>query len=59
LKSHQIEASSGEWHAFAFKSGGACHRLARNRSEYTHSYSDCFASFASFNSFSVDSFDFE
>jgi hypothetical protein len=39
--------------------GGACHRLARNRSEYAHSYSDYFARFDSFNSFSVDSFDFE
>src|SRR6266404_1931054 len=39
--------------------GGACRRPARNRNEYTHSYSDCFASFDSFNSFSIDSFDFE
>jgi len=39
--------------------GGACHRLASNRSEYADSYSDCFASFNSFNSFSIDSFDFE
>jgi hypothetical protein len=36
----------------------ALHRLARNRSEYTHSYSHRFASFDSFNSFSVDTFDY-
>ena len=45
--------------AFCRQFGGACHRLARNRSEYAHSYSDYFARFDSFNSFSVDSFDFE
>jgi hypothetical protein len=58
LKSYQIEAGSGEWYVFAVNLALLAIVL-RNHSEYTHSYSDCFASFDSFNSFSVDSFDFE
>jgi hypothetical protein len=58
LKLQQREASAGEWYVFAVNLA-ALHRLARNRSEYAHSYSDYFARFDSFNSFSVDSFDFE
>jgi hypothetical protein len=57
LKLQQREASAGEWYVFAVNLA-ALHRLARNRSEYTHSYSHRFASFDSFNSFSVDTFDY-
>jgi hypothetical protein len=59
LKSHQIETSSGEWYVFAVNLTALAIVLPAIAAIYAHSYSDYFARFDSFNSFSVDSFDFE
>ena len=59
LKLQEREASAGERYVFAANLAALAIVFPANRSEYAHSYSDYFARFDSFNSFSADSFDFE
>jgi hypothetical protein len=56
LKSYRIEAGSGEWHVFAVNLAALAFVLRAIAANMRISYSDCFAIFDSFNTFSVDSF---